>query len=170
MCAWLHTDGAREVEGHAASLSGKSFDNDLSHAAVASVVVVDQPEEAGETFQNPQRDCSADVGVLRQLVQVDMDPSSRKGEEGEELMEMEKRLIEGVADWRERLQHDETESYRADGAPVQERLADEFLVHACEAVCFAVVDSPGDGVCDSLDDDCSPDPAMQHVVCVEADL
>lgn len=100
-------DVAGEVEGDAAGFSGEGFDADLRAAVGAGDVEVEEAGEAEEALDRPDGDDEADVGEGGQLGDFEVDVEAEDGEEGEELVEVEERLVEGVADDRAGLDDDD---------------------------------------------------------------
>lgn len=161
---------AREEECYAAGFAGEGFDDDSGHAVAAGDVEIDQSCESRASFKRPHADHELEPGFLGQVVEVDVEIDAQDGHQGEELVEMQKGFVKGMSDRRRGVQEKENHEQGADEPPEEEWIGLHIgpsLVPSCS---IDGVDRPCDGVSDGLQHHDSTQPAVDEVVCVEADV
>lgn len=99
-----------------------------------------------------------------------MHADTEDSSKGEDDVNVEERLVEGVADGRGRGEQNEDHSRSPYCSPPDERVRECFSGDAGPAVTGNLGDHPGEHVDDGFKDDHPSHPAVEQVVGVKADL
>ena len=89
---------------------------------------------------------------------------------GQEDMDAEKGLVEGVTDGRRGEENNDDKGEGAHEAPAGEGIVDELVADSCPAEAGVLDVGPGEGVNGGFEDDHPSHPAVDEVVGVETDL
>jgi hypothetical protein len=172
--AGLHVDEPRKVHRDAHTLTRHQLHDGLGPALVGPVAV-GETDHASQTVVEPDEHDGDDVRQLRESLASEVGrgavhPHASKADEGKDDVDVEKGLIEGVADGGEREHHEHGQCDGAGHARGAERVVQRLPPHALPAGVGHLHDGPGNRVEDGVDHGHASDPAMEQVVRVEADV
>lgn len=111
MLAGLELPGASDLEVDAEAVAGKGLD--LGLGATVADVAEDDPEQADEALDAPDAKDGLDDIELVELTGLAMDPDTGNTESGEQNVEVQEDLVEGMADGTSSLDQDDEEGSSA---------------------------------------------------------